>query len=361
MTNTYETTKRKTNLELLRILCMILIIAHHCVGHGGAAYMNTCTNRIIALFIVPGGKICFNTFLAMSAWFMVDHTFKMERFFKVWAQVFIYSVLFCIIAFLLGNPMTFKDWFSMLFPIAGNSHGFAASYLAFYLLLPFLQKLTKNLTQKQTAWIVLLLLYFEVGTQLVGNFTQYFQPIPSELLLFIMCFFISYYLKKYPTKIQNSTKIMLCVFTMCWLLVCITMILFLIKIPENSFVIYMWNIIKDESSIINIIGGYTLFFIFYNINIPQNDKINRIAKHTFGVLLIHDNNFFRGILWLNLVKTSQWYYNTYFILLVIFYSVGIFVIGTLIDFIREIIFKKYLFNSKFLKKVFSVGDDMINE
>lgn len=352
--------KRQTSIELLRIICMLLIIAHHCIGHGGAAYMETCSNRVMGLLLIPGGKICFNAFLAISAWFMVDQTFKLERFFKTWLQVLFYSVCFAVIAFFLGNPMELKDWVSIFFPIAGNSHGFAASYLAFYLLTPFLKMITENLTEKQAKIIVLSLLYFEVGTQLIGNFTQYFQPIPSELLLFIMCYFIAYYLKKYPLRIQQSKLAMFTVFLICWMAVFIIVFLYLVKMPQNPVVNYFWNIVKDESSIFNIVGGYALFFIFYNIKLPSIQVINKISKHVFGVLLMHDNNFFRAILWLQLLKTGNWYYSPYFLFYVLLATVGIFVIGVIIDWLREKLLEKPILKLACVKRFCLEGDKIYN-
>lgn len=352
---------RLTNIELLRIICMLLIIMHHCIGHGGAAYMETCTNRIIGLILIPGGKICFNTFLAISAWFMVDQFFKMERFFKVWLQVLFYSVCFCLVAFALGNPMAVKDWISIFLPMAGNSHGFAASYLAFYLLMPFLKMITLNITQKQAKLLVVLLLYFEVGIQLIGNFTQYFQPMPSELLLFVMCYFIAYYLKRYPLKIQTLKIIMFCTFVLCWVMVFIIESLYLLRTSDNLVINYFWNIVKDESSIINIIGGYALFFLFFNMRIPSIPVINKIARHTFGVLLMHDHNFFRNVLWLQLVMTSTWYYSPYFLLYVLLSTVLIFIIGIVIDIFREHILEKFIFQLRVVKNFCLKGDEIINE
>lgn len=359
--NVSDSLSRLTNIELLRIICMLLIIAHHCIVHGGAAYMETCTNRIIGLILIPGGKICFNAFLAISTWFMVDQSFKMERFLKVWIQVLFYSVCFCTVAFFWGNPMTAKDWFSIFLPIAGNSHGFAASYLAFYLLMPFLKIITLNMSQKQAKLLVAFLLYFEVGTQLIGNATQYIQPISSELLLFILCYFIAYYLKKYPLKMQSSKVLMFSIFILCWIIVFAIVSLYLLTTSENIVVNYLWRIVKDESSIINIVGGYALFFLFYNIKIPPIQIINKIAKHTFGVLLMHDNNFFRGVLWIQLIMTPNWYYSPKFLLYVLISTGGIFIVGVLIDALREHFLENFIFKLNCVKKFCIERDKIVNE
>lgn len=356
-----SSSKRQTSIELLRIICMLLIITHHCIGHGGAAYMETCSNRIIGLALIPGGKICFNAFLAISAWFMVDQTFKTEHFFRTWLQVLFYSVCFAAVSYFCGASIEANDWFGAFLPIAGNSHGFAAAYLALYLLMPFLKIITENLTRKQAKIIVLSLLYFEVGTQIIGSFTQYFQPLSSELVLFIMCYFIAYYLKKYPLKIQKSRFAMGIIFIICWILVFLIIYLYLVEMPQSLIMSYFWNIIKDESSIFNIVGGYALFFIFYNTKLPSIQGINKISKHVFGVLLMHDNNFFRTILWLQLIKTVKWYYSPYFLLYVLLATTGIFVIGIIIDFLREQLLEKPILKLTCIQKLCLEGDKIYNE
>lgn len=76
----------------------MLIIAHHCVFHGGAVNMDPCANKWIALLILPDGKLCFNAFLAISMWFLVDQEFRAECFLKLWLETLFYSVLFTIAA-----------------------------------------------------------------------------------------------------------------------------------------------------------------------------------------------------------------------------------------------------------------------
>lgn len=288
--------ERSSNIELCRIICMLMIIAHHCVAHGGGIGMDICTNKYIALFVFPGGELCFDTFLAISMWFLVDQTFKAERFFKTWGQVLFYSISFFCISVLFGAVVTKRDVFSVLFPITGNSHGFASSYLAFYLLLPVLSYISKNITQNQAKWTVAVLFYVEVISQLIGSVSGYYQPIYNELILFILCYFIALYLKRYPWKILSKKWLMLGIAFTAWLLVFVLWCLATIYIPGNQYVSFLMGFCGDESSVIYIVGGYALFFFFYNIKMPTIKWINKVAHTTFGTLLFHDHNFFRYIM-----------------------------------------------------------------
>jgi len=107
---------RKSNVELCRIVCMLLIIAHHCSVHGGSMNIDIGMNKFISLFLIPGGKLGFDCFLAISTWFLVDQAFKMERFLKVWFEVLFYSVTFAIVACAMGTVFTARNWFSIFFP-----------------------------------------------------------------------------------------------------------------------------------------------------------------------------------------------------------------------------------------------------
>ena len=55
--------------------------------------------------------------------------------------------------------------------------------------------------------------------------------------------------------------------------------------------------INNQRSPLNIIFGYTLFYFFININIKYNKMINVLASTMFAILLIHDSNYFRNIIW----------------------------------------------------------------
>lgn len=341
--------ERNSNIELCRIVCMLMIIAHHCVSHGGAAGMELCTNKYIAWFILPAGKFCFVAFLAISAWFLADKEFHMERFLKIWGMVFFYSFSFAAVSVLLGAQFTWRNWFSVLLPVTGNSHGFAASYLAFYLLVPFLNVIAKNITRIQLKWLAVLLFYFQVLSQVIGTVSGYYQPISSELLLFILCYFAALYLKRYPLSITSNSLIMAIVIIIVWMLVFGLYCWNLTSGADNLLCTLLLSLCRNESSILYLVGGYAIFFFFNSLRIPTIKIINKVASVTFGILLIHDHNFFRPILWRNIFRTTDWWYSEYFLLGVFLCTIIIFCAGMIIDIIRQKYLEKPLFTIKLVK------------
>ena len=83
---------------------------------------------------------------------------------------------------------------------------------------------------------------------------------------------------------------------------------------DNAVLAYIMNTMCDESSISNLVGGFALFFFFKDLKVKKMPMINFLATGTFGVLLIHDHNFFRSVLWKDILKTDLWYGSSKFVI-----------------------------------------------
>jgi hypothetical protein len=354
--------ERQSNYELLRIVLMLLIITHHTVLHGGAAASTSGMNLIISLFFIPIGKIAFVCFVVLSSWFLVDKAFSTKRFLKIWLETLFYSVVFYVITWLM-NPDVVSgrgEAMSVFFPIIGNSHGFAAAYLAWYALTPFLAMIGSRLNRSSALMLIGLLALFEIGSQLAGSLTGYYQHLFSELLLFVMLYFIALYLKRWPLKVQNAMTVPLLIIAGIWVS------LFLMQMHTRFFpgaskiILYILSISGDESSLLNIIGGIALFFVFKNITIPSIPFINKLASTTFGILLIHDHNFFRTTIWSKAFHTQAWYGSPAFPLHLFLTVCIVFVTGAFIDFVRQQTLERAVFESKNLQAFCEKWDSLFN-
>ena len=61
-------TTRSSNLELLRILCMLLIIGDHLTGQSGIADYTTLPSSFAFCLIGCGSRIACNVFVLIGAW-----------------------------------------------------------------------------------------------------------------------------------------------------------------------------------------------------------------------------------------------------------------------------------------------------
>ncbi len=347
-----ESVKRDSNIELMRIVCIFLLVCHHYVVHGGYISISDGQYAFITQWIASIGKICFIAFLAVSSWFLSDKPFRSIRFAKTWLEVLFYSVSFAIVTALLGRSFTAGEWFSVFLPIAGNSHGFASAYLAFYLLIPFLQKAVQQANKKQMLFLIGALTYFQIITKGVAYIAHYQQYLFSELQLFILVYFLLVYLKRFPIKLLENKWIDLGIFVTCW---CIMTIYPRIALKPGLFN----SLNADESGIFNIIGGIALMLFFKNIIMKPNRIINAVASTTFGILLIHDHNFFRYSLWKDVLHVQDHFYSHYFLVWLVLTSLFVFCAAMIIDFARMRFLEKPLFRVKKINKFFEKIDQIL--
>lgn len=71
---------RDSNLELLRIISMLLIVTHHYALHGfNFLNLDLTSNKIVLNFLVSGGKIGVNIFILLSAYFLSTSNFNIKK------------------------------------------------------------------------------------------------------------------------------------------------------------------------------------------------------------------------------------------------------------------------------------------
>lgn len=63
---------RNSNIELLRILCMIAIIIHHSFVHSGISISIENTNTLILSIIQILGKTANNIFILTTGYYMIN-------------------------------------------------------------------------------------------------------------------------------------------------------------------------------------------------------------------------------------------------------------------------------------------------
>ena len=86
------TTKRKSNIELLRVLCMICLVAHHFTIHGNLYMNENIFVQRFSLIFAPLGKMCYVVFMVISSYFLSNANVKSKRFWKVWMEVLFYRL-----------------------------------------------------------------------------------------------------------------------------------------------------------------------------------------------------------------------------------------------------------------------------
>lgn len=161
-----NTTTRKSNLELLRIIGILLIVMMHFCGQGG---FSAAHNPAVA-FLGSAGRLSVNIFLLIGCWFMVDAPFRPERIVRLYLQVAFYSIPITLLMFALGDSGGFRNLAQGLVPFFGRSVWFASAYISLIALSPFPNKVFA-LPLPSLRKLVLLLFVLFVIVSTIPNFS----------------------------------------------------------------------------------------------------------------------------------------------------------------------------------------------
>lgn len=101
--------KRNSSLELLRILSMVMILAHHYVIHNGYSIelIPFGINRFLLQILLLGGQVGVVIFLSISTWFFLDekqsfsHCFN--RICKLEQELVFYSLILLLFSVLFDR------------------------------------------------------------------------------------------------------------------------------------------------------------------------------------------------------------------------------------------------------------------
>ena len=124
---------KDSNLELLRIISMLLIIAHHLAVHTPFIFENIHIKYVV-YFLSLGGKIGVNSFVLLTGYLLVDKKLKIKNLFKIWIDVFFYSMTILGFFYFYDKSYIYKIKF-FIFPITYYLYWFITIYFVMYIIL----------------------------------------------------------------------------------------------------------------------------------------------------------------------------------------------------------------------------------
>lgn len=340
--------ERQSNLELFRIITMLIIVAHHYVVNSGLVEMVESAetlrgNDIFLLLFGWGGKTGINCFVLITGFFMCTSKISVRKFLKLLGEVYFYNVLFFAIFTLTGYaPFSSEDFWYAIFPFFYVSDGFTTCFLLFYLFIPFLNILLNGMTEKQHAALVGLCLFIytiissvpKLGGNVDFNYVTWFTVL----------YFLSSYIRLYPKEIYNNTKLWGWLSLGSVLLSWASMIViaFFDRLLGKDYSVYFF--VADSNKILAVVTALCAFMFFKNVKIKQSRWINTCAASTFGVLQIHANSdVMRQWLWRDVLDNVSYYQSEWLVVHACCAVVGVYVLCTIIDQIRIMIIEKPLF------------------
>ena len=322
-----RSSKRDSNFEILRIICIFMVIMQHFGFWGKFDISGDITaNTIILQTIVNFGKVGVNCFMLITGYYMINSEFKFSKVLKLAGTVWFYSWSFGVI-FILWNYHTidFNTFIKTIFPITTGQYWFITIYLIIYALSPMLNGAAKAIGKEKyrntlvflyVLWTIMPILPIELGWSVTN--------IGWMMLMYLT----GSYIRLYGAGNKEAGKYLFnAVFTYILL-----MLLTLLWDSEVGKVVYQRTIAQKENLFI-VLPSLYLFAFFSKIKVKQSKIINRLASCSFAVYLIHENFIVKKYLWTDWLEVNKYFSDNHFGL----YAAGIIILVYTVCIVIELI------------------------
>ncbi len=329
--------KRSSNIELFRIVLMLLIVLHHYYANSGLRNVimenPRSFNAMFVLAIGAWGKVCINCFVLITGYFMCRSEATVRKFLKLLLQIEFYQILWFVVFAAAGyTPFSLSGFLYALLPGRSVDKGFVVCFLLFYLLIPLLNAAVRNISRRMhlAAVAVLLLIYTVMGT--IPFTSVNFNYVTWFCVVYIIGAYIRFYGGSFRF-LNRRTGLRLAFWTA---LSAATVLVTAWRSPVTGNTAFLY-FINDSNKILAVITSVCALLFFRGLRIPYSRIINTVAKGSFGVLLIHAHNGrVRSFLWKKLLRNVRVFRNhpSWVVPHMILGSLAVYLVCTAADLLR---------------------------
>lgn len=346
---------RNSNIELLRIIAILMVLISHFCVHGGIQLINT-NNISINMFLVQILQlraISNHIFIIITGYFLINSKPKYSKIIKLILELFVYSVVIALFVSVFDrDQIGVKSIIKTLLPIFWGNW-FIIYYVILYFFSPYINYFINKVPKKELKKCILLMI---VLFCLIPTFTKNVWKF-TEHDIFILDYFIGAYIKLYFKDSNFKSKKWLILFGGLVLVMELIIAFGGILTNNNNLLMNIMYVIGTNYSIFTLILAILMFWTFNNIKIKNNRIINNISASVLGIYIIHENDFIRDWLWKEFWPNTMYINSNFFIIHLILKVILVFSVCLIIDKIMKLLFGNFeerlsekIYN--FIKRIF---------
>lgn len=288
--------ERESNIELLRLVCMFMIIWIHFTGYSimecSEHYALQTGFASMLPQLIHGLCWCsVNTFILISGYFSIRP--KAKSFFNLYLVCAFYAgILYVIHLYATGSHLNRWVVYNTLMPFGlwktSSNWWFIPNYLILYILSPILNKVIDNISKREFQYFLLLqaIVVFYFGWYR----NEAWNGMGLNFINFIFLYFIGRYLALHYDRAKffaNGGGAII------WLL--FGLLTGIISWLVNTYKLTIpWMIFTNQyNSPLCIVAAIGIFMSFKSLHIKHSKFINWLAASALPIYLVH-NNFYIG-------------------------------------------------------------------
>ena len=354
---------RNLGVDLLRITAMFMVVILHVLGHGGLlmAVAPKTLNYNLVWFLEIMAYCAVDCYALITGYVLVNSGFKLSRILKLWVEVLFYSIaITAVIAFFQPDLINLKIITATFFPLLTTRYWYFTAYFGLFFFIPFLNYLINSIEEKQLRKLILasILLFSIIPTMIQRDL--FLTGGGGGTLWLGVLYLIGAYIKKYDfNKLLNKNKYLLLYFS-CIIIVWATKLaieLLTFKIlgePKGG------DFFISYTSPFILLAGISLVNFFSQLNFKEgylSKAITILAPSSFAVYLIHDHFLIREFYLGKSTMALANFTSLKMIALVFSLAIAIYLICSLIDYLRIKLFRVLKINiliDKISEKLLSI-------
>ncbi|MCH1940965.1 acyltransferase family protein [Holdemania massiliensis] len=308
-------TKRESNLDLMRLICMGMVVTLHYFGESGilSAKNLTSLNMLFAGVMVVVCRCAVNCFYMNSGYFfhVEEEKISIKKSLKstiaLYRQIWFYSVFIFVFTMMCRiDTFSVGKLIRAVFPVLGNQYWFATVFLLISLLRPFLNKMTCRLSNYEFGIFLATLLFFDCVQAVFG--VDVFNEFGNGFLHAITMIMLGAAIRRYDKKLPK-VKAGLIYVGACLILLLSRVLLRLLPGCPIDY----WSDLMIYNSPLLVAMAYGMFKFFKCLKV-QSNFLSRISGSIFAVYLIQDHSCMRGNLWEKIFRNSQFFVSNFMVL-----------------------------------------------
>lgn len=344
---------RNSNIECLRIISMLMIIATHAVRT-----VNSFNNVNAVVYVgikalCSWGVIGVDLFIIISAWFLCNQNFRISKVISIVFQTFTWVLANTVLFFLfdLRQSQSLLDSIGKLFADVGDSlaqplwascYWFVTAYIFILFISPLINKMIDSLPQKSVKNILLLFIFVPI-------YSQFGTSVVGDIAYFAYLYLLIAYIKQYgfaalkqAAKLKNIVLLTAIIFIakiLCYLETASPIAVFF------QYLLYHTFAASGRHSVVMLIDALLIFFWVIDLKPRHVNFVNKIAENTLGVYLFHEKQSFGypkvvDIIFSKFIRIGFINTSVLFPLQYIAITVLVFTLGVTLEYLRQIFIQK---------------------
>ena len=348
-------TTRSSNLELLRILCMLLIIGDHLTGQSGIADYTTLPSSFAFCLIGCGSRIACSVFVLIGGWFLCEQPYKTRRPLSLWLSLWLYTVPVTLLCKLAGLDGSWGALRWAAFPASTRQLWFISDYLLLLLCVPLLSRLLRGLSRPaHRGLLAVLAVPLIVYPTLFGENGA----VSDTAWMFLYEYLLIAYLRRWPDNrlahlLQHRAAALGLGLGLPLLNTILRAVLETRGLTDGKAFQYMAYYRTALGALPNLLAALALFYLFKGLDLGCVRWVNALAGTTLGVYILHQVPAFRGFLWNGLLQAEAQHGSVGYTLLAI---LAVFLGCAAVDALRTALVMRPLENTRPFKALCEKGD-----